>query len=198
MAGALLALAQENVKRLFAYGGISHIGLILIGVSQGNQTAFAGSMFYLINDAVTQAGLFFIAGAAILHHGVRTVTDLPRLRQSPWLVAALIALALSMVGIPPTGGFFGKWYIILGSLEAGNYLAVAAIVGSTLLTMAYFQRMFLGIFAHREVVPSATGTPLSPSLKLTVGLTAALIVGLGLCGGPLMEFFRQTAVAAGL
>ena len=198
LAVSLLALAQQELKRMFAYGGISHIGLILIGVSQTNQTAFAGSMFYLMNDAIMQAGLFFIAGAAIRHHGVRTVTDLPRLRQSPWLVAAFIALALSMIGIPPTGGFFGKWHIILGALEAENYLAITAIVVSTLLTMAYFQRLFLRIFGHSEVVPDSAEGSLTLPVKLAVGLTAMLVVVLGLCSGPLIGFFRLTASAAGL
>ena len=183
---------------MFAYGGISHIGLILIGVSQTNQTAFAGSMFYLMIDAIMQAGLFFIAGAAILYHGARTVNDLSRLRRSPLLVAAFITLALSMIGIPPTGGFFGKWHIILGCLEAGNYLAVTAIVVSTLLTMAYFQRLFLSMFGHRDVVPDSAAGAVAPSIKLAVGLTASLVVVLGLCSEPLIAIFRKTAAVVGL
>ncbi len=196
--GALLALSQENVKRMFAYGGISHVGLILIGVSQGNSTGFAGSMFYLINDAVMQAGLFFIAGAAIHQHGARTVEDLSRLRQSPWLIGALIVLALSMIGIPPTGGFFGKWHIILGAIEAGNYLAVAAVVVATLLTMAYFQRLFVRIFGDSQESPSAAGAEMHPSLRLSVGLTASAVIVLGLCSDPMIKFFRGVAASAGL
>ena len=196
--GALLALIQENVKRMFAYGGISHVGLILVGVSQGNQTGFAGSMFYLINDAVMQAGLFFIAGAAIYQHGARTVEDLSRLRQSPWLIGAIIILAMSMIGIPPTGGFFGKWHIILGAIEAGNYLAVAAVVVTTLLTMAYFQRLFVRIFGDSQESQTAADAELHPSLRLSVGLTAAAVIVLGLCSDPMIKFFRDAAASAGL
>jgi len=196
--GALMALSQENVKRMFAYGGISHIGLILIGVSQGNQTGFAGSMFYLINDAVMQAGLFFIAGAAIHRHGARTVEDLSRLRRSPWMIGAIIVLAMSMIGIPPTAGFFGKWYIILGAIEAGNYLAVAAVVVATLVTMAYFQRLFIRIFGDSRESPTAAAAEMHPSLRLSVGLTAATVIILGLCSDPIIKFFRETAASAGL
>lgn len=198
VAGALLALAQNDVKRLFAYGGISHIGLILTGISQGNPTAFAGSMFYLVNDAVTQAGLFFIAGVASLHYGARSVQDLPRLRHSPWILAAFIALALNMIGIPPLGGFFGKWHILLGALEEDHYLAVAVVVFSTLLTMAYFQRLFLSIFGRRDVVPHPKETAPPPLVKCIVGVTAACIVVMGLCSDPLIGFFRQAAADAGL
>ena len=196
--GALLALSQEDVKRMFAYGGISHVGLILIGVSQGNQTGFAGSMFYLINDAVMQAGLFFVAGAAIHLHGSRTVKELSRLRQSPWLIGAIIVLAMSMIGIPPTGGFFGKWHIILGAIEAGNYLAVAAVVLATLLTMAYFQRLFVSIFGDRQAAASDSSTEMPASLRLSVGLTAATVIVLGLSSDPLIKFFRGVAASAGL
>ena len=194
VAGALMALCQEDLKRMFAYGGISHIGLILVGVSQGNETGFAGSMFYLINDAVMQAGLFFIAGAAIHQHQVRTLADVSRLRRSPWIVGSMIVMALSMIGIPPTGGFFGKWHIILGALEANNYPAVAAIVVATLLTMAYFQRFFVRVFA--DASPRVADTELHPSLRLSVGLTAAVVIVLGLCSDPMISFFLGTAESA--
>ena len=87
--GAALALAQRNLKMMFAYGGVSHIGIILIGIGQGNQTGFVGGVFYLLNDAVMQAALFYIAGVAICHYGVRTIDDLARVgKQAPWLTGA--------------------------------------------------------------------------------------------------------------
>jgi multicomponent Na+:H+ antiporter subunit D len=196
--GALLALSQQDVKRMFAYGGISHIGLILIGVSQGNQTGFAGGMFYLINDAVMQAGAFFIAGAAIYQHGARTVEEWASLRGgSPWMTGALIILAMSMIGIPPTGGFFGKWYIILGAIEERNYLAVGAVVVATLLTMAYFQRLFLSIFRN-EASSIAARVETHFSLRVSLGVTSAAIIFLGLCSDPIVKFFRETAASIGL
>ncbi len=195
--GALLAFSQQDVKRMFAYGGISHIGLILVGVSQGNSTGFAGGMFYMINDAFMQAGAFFIAGAAISLHQARTVDEWASLRGSPWLTGALIILAMSMIGIPPTGGFFGKWHIMLGAMEAGNYLAVGAVVVATLLTMAYFQRLFLSIF--RDQTPSsATRVETHFSLRVSLGATSAAIIVLGLCSDPIIKFLRDTAASVGL
>ena len=191
--GALLALSQQEVKRMFAYGGISHIGLILVGVSQGNQTGFAGGMFYMINDAFMQAGAFFIAGAAIYQHGARTVEEWASLRGgSPWITGALIILAMSMIGIPPTGGFFGKWHIMLGAMEAGNYLAVGAVVVATLLTMAYFQKLFVSIFRDRPSSSSRTNAETHLSLRVSLGATSATIIVLGLCSDPIIKFFRDT------
>ena len=135
--GASLALAQRDIKMMFAYGGVSHIGIILIGIGQGNQTGFVGGIFYLLNDAVMQAALFFLAGVAFCHYGVRTIDDLGRVgKQAPWLTGSLMVVRLGMIGLPPTGGFFGKWNISLGALEADNYVSVAAVLLSTLLTLA--------------------------------------------------------------
>ncbi|MGY8761888.1 MAG: complex I subunit 5 family protein, partial [Nitrospinaceae bacterium] len=108
--GASLALIQRDIKMMFAYGGVSHIGIILIGIGQGNQTGFIGGIFYLLNDAVMQAALFFIAGVAFCQYGVRTIADLGRIgKQAPWLTGSLIVVGLGMIGLPPTGAFFGKW-----------------------------------------------------------------------------------------
>ncbi|MGB7347278.1 MAG: proton-conducting transporter membrane subunit, partial [Pirellulaceae bacterium] len=203
VAGALLAIAQQNVKRMFAYGGVSHIGLILIGVSQENQTGFSGSLFYMVNDAVMQAGAFFVAGAAVLLHDAHTVNDYSRLRKSPWLFGPLIVLAMSMIGVPPTGGFFGKWQILLGALENQNYLAVAAIVIATLLTMAYFQRIFVIIFGEQT---SASGEEkqdnqsVEPGLSLRISLAvmSATIIVLGICADPALKYFKEIATSVGL
>ena len=197
--GALLALGQQNLKRMFAYSGVSHVGLILIGVSQGNATGFSGGMFYLINDAVMQAAMFFIAGAAIYHHGARTVDEIAKLRQgSRWLTGGLVILALSMIGLPPTGGFFGKWHIILGAIEAGNYFAVAAVIVATLLTMVFFLRLFVRVFAEQPASSEAPRVETHLAFRASVGVTSAAILVLGLCSDPIIKVFRSIASSAGL
>ncbi len=202
VAGALLALAQSDIKRMFAYGGVSHIGLILIGVSLGNPTGFAGGVFYLINDMVLQAALFFLAGVVIVRYGVRRLEDLGRLRgQAPWLTGAFVVMAMAMVGFPPTGGFFGKWYIILGALEARNYVAVGAVVIATLLTMAYFFRIFERIFRERGGHPSSSVAPpldVPFSFKISVGTMSAATILLGVGSDPIIGFLRTVAAPIGL
>ena len=197
--GAVLALAQRDIKMMFAYGGISHIGIILIGVSQGNHTGFVGGVFYLLNDAVMQAALFFLAGVAICQYGVRTVEDIGRIgKRAPWLTGALVVVALGMIGLPPTGGFFGKWYIILGALEANNYIAVAAVLLSTLLTLAYFVKLFEKIFrqpaTQSEMLPDDIPLP----FKLSLGITAAAVMILGLFSDPIVQLLLNQALPPGL
>ena len=193
--GASLALAQRDIKMMFAYGGISHIGIILIGIGQGNQTGFVGGIFYLLNDAVMQAALFFLAGVAFCHYGVRTIDDIGRVgKQAPWLTGSLIVIALGMVGLPPTGGFFGKWNIILGALEAGNYVSVAAVVLSTLLTLAYFVKLFEGIFRQTSTRLDVQFGEIPLSFKMTLGVTSAAIMLLGLFSSPIVQLLLNHAL----
>ena len=197
--GAFLALSQIEIKRMFAYGGLSHIGLVLVGISLGNQTGFVGGVFYLLNDAVMQAGLFFWAGAIIHLYGVRTIEDLVRLNGGPgWMSASLVVIALSMIGIPPTGGFFGKWYIILGALEAQNYLAIAVVLIATLLTLAYFLKLFERVFRDRspQQPPLIREVPLG--VRISLGATSVAIIVLGLMSDHIVSFLLKTAVPPGL
>ena len=197
VAGGVLALAQRDIKRMFAYGGISHVGLILIGVSLGNAKGFAGGVFYLVNDAVMQATLFILAGATLRHYGARTLDDLGRVeRRSPIMTATLIVVAISMIGLPPTGGFFGKWNIVLGALEAQNYLAVFAVVAATLLTLAYFVKLFNSLF---QGTPASDVENFEAPLSLTVslGATSLAMVALGLFSDPIVGFLVDSAVRRG-
>ena len=197
--GAFLALSQDDAKRMFAYSGISHIGLIVMGISMGNETGFVGGIFYLINDAVMQAVLFFVAGAAIYRYGARDLADYFQLRgQMPWTVGALIVAALSMIGIPPTGGFFGKWYILLGALEAENYVAVGAIVGVTLLTMAYFIKVIEKIFHHSPQVPDRPDVETPLAMRFSMGALSLTIIGLGLMSDRIIRMLSDSAVPLGL
>ena len=193
--GASLALAQRDIKMMFAYGGVSHIGIILIGIGQGNQTGFVGGIFYLLNDAVMQAALFFIAGVAFYQYGVRTIDDLGRVgKQAPWLTGSLIVVALGMIGLPPTGGFFGKWNIILGALEASNYVSVAAVLLSTLLTLAYFVKLFEGIFRQTSTGLDLQFGEFPLSFKMTLGVTSAAIMLLGLFSSPIVQLLLNHAL----
>ena len=197
--GAFLALTQEEIKRMFAYGGLSHIGLVLVGISLGNQTGFAGGLFYLLNDAVMQAGLFFWAGAIIHLYGVRSFGDLSRMRSGPgWMSAALVVIAMSMIGIPPTGGFFGKWYIILGAMEARNYMAIGAVLIATLLTLAYFVKLFERLFRDRSGHETLAMPEAPMAVRISLGAASAAVILLGFMSDQVVRFLLRTAMPPGL
>ncbi|RMH37489.1 MAG: hydrogenase 4 subunit B [Nitrospirae bacterium] len=194
LVGAFLALSQQELKRMFAYAGISHVGIIVMGVCLGNPTGFAGGIFYLLTDAVMQAALFYIAGTAFYSLGIRTLADLGRLRgQMPWVIGVLIVIAISMIGIPPSGGFFGKWYIILGALEAGNYIVVGGVVGATLLTLGYFVTIFERIFVDSVSSGPAVLAESPLSMRATMGMLAAASLVLGLMSDPMIRLILDHA-----
>ena len=195
--GGALALVQTDIKRMFAYGGISHIGLILVGVSLGNSTALAGGLFYLVNDAVMQAALFMIAGAVLHYHGARTLDDLKGVgKRSPWLTGALVVVAISMVGLPPTGGFFGKWNIVLGALEAQHYLAVFAVLASTLLTLGYFLRLFACWF-HQPVTIQTERLEVAVPLRVSLGIASIALIVLGLMSDSIVRVLLKSLASGG-
>lgn len=190
--GGALALVQTDVKRMFAYGGISHIGLILVGVSLGNSTAMAGGLFYLVNDAVMQATLFMIAGSVAHYCGAQTLDDLRGVsNRSPWLTGALVVVAISMVGLPPTGGFFGKWNIVLGALEAKSYLAVFAVLASTLLTLGYFLRLFTCWF-HQPVSTQPEPLQIAVPVRISLGIASVALIVLGLASDSIVRVLLES------
>ncbi len=195
--GAYLAIWQESFKRMLAYSSVSSMGLFMLGFSLGTETGFAGGLFYVLADTLMKATLFGVAGAAFYQCGASTVTALVRLRQNTWVSAALLISALSMVGIPPTAGFFGKWHLVVGALEAEKYFAVAAILVSSMLTALYFFRMFQRVWAEPIplVEPHVLETPFPIKMSLSV-LTFGLIA-LGLGSDLVMGLIFESAIPKG-
>ncbi len=197
--GALLALSQTELKRMFAYGGIAHIGLILIGVGQGSHTGLTGGLLYLVNDAVMQCGLFILAGVLAHQYGVRTLDELGGAKiRSPWIVGAFVVAAVSMVGLPPTGGFFGKWYIVLSVVESSNYVALAAIILTTVLTMGYFVRVLERLFRDGQESPGAPAVETPLAFRVSIAVPAAGMIGLGLWSDRLVTVLLDATGGLGL
>jgi len=151
--GSLLAVSQNEVKRMLAYSSVSQFGLIVAAVAIGNGTALVGAAVHLVGHAVMKGGLFLSAGLVATETGARTVKEFDGLvERSPVGAGAFGVLVVSMVGVPPTVGFAGKWYVALGAVEAGSWSLLAVIVASTLLTLAYFGRLVERMF-FREPAP---------------------------------------------
>ncbi len=199
VAGSLLALTQQDLRRRFAYGGLAHIGLVLVGVGQGNQTGLAGGLFYLINDAVMQCLLFILAGAVGSRYGARTLQDLGRMRlPPPWVITGFVVVAISMIGLPPTGGFFGKWYIVLSAIEKENYVAVAAVLLTTLLTMAYFIQVLDRMLRDGKTAPGPAELVAPLPLRFSAGVLSVAIVGLGLWSDRIVQVLLHATSQLGL
>jgi len=149
LAGSVLAAMQSDLKRMFAYSSVAQFGMIVAAVALANETALLGGIVHLVGHGLLKFGLFLGIGLLALGYGARGLDDLASAaRSAPYTSGAVAVLGLGLVGIPPSIGFLGKWYIGVGAIEssmaggdpAGIGIAVVIFV-STLFTLSYVARV---------------------------------------------------------
>ncbi len=157
MLSAGAALVENDVKRIIAYSTVSQIGFILLGLSVGGEMALAGGLLYILMHAVSKAGLFLCAG--IVEHSCHT-KDIRQLgglaKRMPLTAVSFFLCAFSVMGVPPFGGFFSKYMVVNGAVEAGQpWLSIVFLAGAV-MTVLYLLRAFVRVFlgeCHQEHVP---------------------------------------------
>ena len=145
--GSLLALLQTELKRVFAYSSVAQFGLILAAIGLQSETALFGAVIHLIGHGLMKATLFMSAGVLASAYGARTVADYAGLaKRAPITAGMMIIAGLALVGIPPSIGTLGKWFIALGAIEEGAWGVAAVIFLSTLLTLTYIGRLIEALY----------------------------------------------------
>jgi multicomponent Na+:H+ antiporter subunit D len=186
--GSLLAVCQKELKRMLAYSSVAQVGYIALGIGLANPFGFIGAVLHALNHACMKACLFFVSGNMRFRQGHSFIPDFKEnFRLSmPWSSGAFALAAVSMVGLPPTAGFFSKWYLALGSIEQSNWIFVAALVLSSLLNAVYFFRVLEKIYmkpveAEKALETGAVqradapGSMIWPTLLLAAGV---LVLGI--------------------
>ncbi|AEB43550.1 Na+/H+ antiporter subunit D [Micromonospora maris] len=198
LVGILGAVAQSDMKRLFSFTLVSHIGYMIFGVGLSTVAGLVGAIFYVVHHITIQTTLFLVAGLVEQRTGS---TDLRRLgglaRVAPLLGLLFFVSAMNLAGIPPFSGFLGK----LGLLQAGAavggalpWTLVAVGTVTSLLTLYVASRAWSMAFWR---VPCVTVNSSAPLPMLTVGATAALVVlgvALTVAAGPLFDVTTGAAV----
>jgi len=205
--GSAMALAQSDLKRMLAYSSVAQMGYIVLGIGLANPAGYTGALLHLVNHAFMKGGLFFVAGAIVYRTGLRQIHELGGLsRQMPVTAFVFTACAFAMIGIPPTGGFFSKFYLMLGAIEAGNWVFVGVIVLSSLLALAYLVNVLRYMYFPQDGAeagaPDAPAPPrrqIAPKTMLgpMVAVTAVILL-LGLFNGEVVDRFITPALPAGL
>lgn len=185
--GNLVALAQSNVRRLLAYSAVAHAGYTLIGFVAGGHDGFSAALFYTTIYAVTLVGAFGVVGVVRRETGGDDVSNFFGLAsRSPLLAGCMAVFMLSLAGIPPLAGFFGKFYLFSAALHAGGsqgllWLVVLGLVGS-FVSLYYYLLVLKAIFVDEASMPVTRPLHrIQPEVvqQGTVALLAAIVVLFG-------------------
>lgn len=177
----LVALAQDDVKRMLAYSSVAHAGYLLVGVMASSEAGRAAALFYLAAYTLMTTGAFAIvyhvAGRGDRRSSLRDYRGLGW--QRPWLGVALVVFLLSLAGFPPTAGFVGKLFLLRAAVDVGETALAVTLVLTSLVAYYYYLRVVWKMYF--EAAPAEVETTPSPGAGFRLA-TAVCAIGLLLFG----------------
>jgi NADH-quinone oxidoreductase subunit N len=195
--GNFAALMQPNVKRMLAYSSIAHAGYVLVALTARSEVGAAAAMFYLAAYAFMNLGAFAVVGH-LSGKGERyqSVEDFAGLGQKQPAIAAMLAIfLLSLIGVPLTGGFFGKFYIFKAALDSRLvWLAVLGLLNSAVAAY-YYLRLLVTMYFREPGEAASEAEPPTFSLRLALGLCVAATLFLGIFPTWVVEFAGKASQA---
>ncbi len=139
LTASLIALSQDGLKRRLAFSTIGQLSYIILGAALLSPKGITGGLLHIGMHAFGKITLFFCAGAIFVTTGVKNISDMTGIgRRMPWTMGAFFVGSLSVIGLPPCGGFISKWFLLVGTLESGQLAFMAVLLSSSLLNAAYF------------------------------------------------------------
>ncbi len=186
--GNFAALTQTNIKRLLAYSSIAHAGYLLLGLVANNATGRDGIAVYLLVYGISNLGAFAVVIALERGYGLgEDISGLAGLmHKAPAYALALLLFLLSLAGIPPTAGFWGKYYIALALVQTGHYALAAIAVVYIAVSCFYYFRLVRFLFLQPET--DAEKPHASWSLRLAIALAGVVTLAAGVFPEPMLRF----------
>jgi len=177
---SIIALRKDNLKARLAYSTVSQLSYVILGVALLTPSGITGSVMHIVLHAFGKITLFFAAGAIYVAAHKTEISQLDGIgKKMPFTMAAFTLGALSMIGIPPLGGFLSKWYIALGSIEADQLPILVFIATSTILNAAYFLPIVYAAFFKEPAAEPHHGVHSelhTPNSELKIHEAPALMV----------------------
>ena len=156
IAMSLVAVGQENVKRLLAYSSVAQIGYIVLGIGFATTLGITASVLHLLNHALMKGALFLAVGCMVYRLGGLSVSGMAGLGKAmPWTMAAFVAGGLSIIGVPLTVGFVSKWYLVRAAIEGGHWLSAAVILAGSLIAVMYVWKVVEVAYFRRRPAGAA-------------------------------------------
>jgi len=189
--GAGGAIMQTDIKRLMAYSSIAHMGYALVGIASGISSGVSAVMVYMVIYVISSIGVFaLILSLKREGRAVTKIEDMAGMSRShPVYALAMMVLMFSMAGIPPLGGFFGKWYVFSAAIASGQVVLAVVGVLASVIGAFYYIRIVKVMYVDDETQPIDQDIPRSNTL---IALTSAIMMT-GLVFG--LSFLRETVQA---
>ncbi|MGV0742385.1 complex I subunit 5 family protein [Mycolicibacterium sp. XJ870] len=177
LAAAVIAIRSDNLKRRLAYSTVSQLGYIVLAATLADRVAATGGALHMVTHAAGKITLFLCAGAIAVTAGKTRVSELDGLgRAMPWTFAAFLVATISIIGLPPLGGTWSKWLLLLGTADADHAVMFVVLVVGSLLAVAYLMpipvRGFLRPSAGRLLHGEAALTLTAPLILTAFGCVA--------------------------
>ncbi len=192
--GNIIALRQENIKRMLAYSSIAHAGYILIGAIANNENGHAGTLFYLLSYTFMNIGAFGVV--ALLAKPEQEYVNISEYRglayRRPFAALAMAIFMFSLSGIPPTAGFLAKFYVFSGAVQAGYIWLVIFGVINSMISLYYYLGIVVAMFMQEPEGEKKPVTPL-PAVVIALGIAVFATLNLGLFPGQWMDKFQALA-----
>ena len=205
VAGSISALAQRNLKKMLTYIIVAEVGYMVGGVWLANANGLTGAVYHILSDALMTLCLFMAVGAIIFKTKDSSYEAMRNIFQKmPITSVVFLVGALAIIGIPPTCGFFTKWYLIAGAAQAGQWVFIAALLLSSLISaiiffrlieIAYFGALESGSHGHQPKVAMAEA-PLT--MIIPMALTAISLIVIGLYTNEIVTGIVQWTIPKGL
>ena len=178
--GNITAIAQTNIKRMYAYSTISHIGFILFGLMSGSLNGYASSLFYVISYMfMTLASFAVLIMMSRKNFDCQTLEDFKGLnKRNSWYAFLMLITMLSMAGIPPTIGFYAKFMVLQAAFDAGFAGFVVYAVLMALVGMFYYIRIVKLMYFDEPKLKNNIETPIDMKWILSANALALLVIGL--------------------
>jgi len=203
--GAIFALSERNLKKMLTYVIIAEVGYMVGGAWLGNRAGMTGAILHIANDALMTLCVFLVVGNIVYKVKGYAFEDLKGLfRKMPFTMGAFVIGALSIIGVPPTCGFFSKWYLISGAIQAGHYGFMVALLFSSLVNVVLFFRVieiayyepFAEHHGHNSLPEQMAEAPLMMLVPLLI--VAAGLVLVGMYTSDIVNHIIQFAIPKGL
>jgi len=191
--GNIAAIAQSSVRRLLAYSAVAHAGYAIIGLLAFGERGVSALLYYVVTYAVTVLGAFGVVAVLEQRTGSDTFATFAGLnRRAPVLSFCMLIFMLSLAGIPPLAGFFGKFYVFAAALSNGKDLALLWLVVLAIAMSAVSLYYYLQVLKQIYVIPG-DNTPVRASwpAQFTIILMAAAVVVLGLAPNLLLNYLSK-------